>query len=76
MKTTSTTTKCHSCTAPVECVQHLRLCDSCLDARLAQLERSAARPLGWTGALRRPTAARADRWSRAVAVGNALRVVV
>ena len=36
MKTTSTTTKCHSCTAPVECVQHLPLCDSCLDARLAQ----------------------------------------
>jgi hypothetical protein len=53
MKATSTTTKCHSCRARVEGAQHLLICDRCLDARLAQLERSFGRPPRWTGALTR-----------------------
>ena len=75
MKATSST-ECHGCSGLVECAQHVLLCDSCLDARLAQLERSAGLPPRWTRALRWPTPERADRWSNALAVGEALRVVV
>ena len=61
MKATSTPTKCHSCRAQVEGAQHLLICDSCLDARLAQLERSLARP---------------PRWNRAFAFGDVLRAAI
>jgi hypothetical protein len=62
MKATSTTTHCHTCSALVECAQHLPLCDRCLDARLAQLERGLGRPPRRSGALRWPAAALADGW--------------
>ena len=38
MKTTSITTSCISCREEVVVAKHLRLCDKCLDARLADLE--------------------------------------
>jgi hypothetical protein len=72
MKATSTTTHCHCCRAVVDCAQHLPLCDSCLDARLAALERSSGRPSRWTGALRRRTATLADGWSGARVARDAL----
>jgi len=40
MKTTSITTSCISCRGEVVVTKHLRLCDKCLDARLADLERT------------------------------------
>lgn len=63
MKATSTptTTRCHGCRARVEGAQHLLICDSCLDARLAQLERSSGRP---------------PRWSRTFAFGDVLRAAI
>jgi len=61
MKATSTPTKCHSCRARVEGAQHLPICDGCLDARLAQLERSPARP---------------PRWTRSFTFGDVLRAAV
>jgi hypothetical protein len=69
MTATATTTKCPGCGARVECAQHLSLCDGCLDARLAALERAGERPLKWTGTLRWP-----GGWRGALAVGDALRV--
>jgi hypothetical protein len=74
MKATSTTTKCQSCGALVECAQHLCLCDSCLDARLAELERSLARPRRRPSALLWPTAGMADGWRGALTAGEALQV--
>jgi hypothetical protein len=73
MTATSTTKchgcKCHGCSALVDCAQHLPLCDSCLDARLAALERFGERPSKRTGTLRWP-----GGWRGALAVGDALRV--
>jgi hypothetical protein len=40
------TTSCHHCGRRVEDAMHVMLCDSCLDARLAQLEPLPARALG------------------------------
>jgi hypothetical protein len=50
MKTTSTTTSCDRCGTTVEGAKHVLLCDSCLDARLVELERMRRRPLKWPGA--------------------------
>jgi hypothetical protein len=61
MKATSTTTNCHSCGARVEGAQHLRICDGCLDARLAHLGRPLARP---------------SRWTRAFALGDMMRAAI
>jgi len=40
MKTTSIAASCISCREEVVVAKHLRLCDKCLDARLADLERT------------------------------------
>jgi hypothetical protein len=40
MKTTCITTSCISCREEFVVAKHLRLCDKCLDARLADLERT------------------------------------
>jgi hypothetical protein len=72
MKTTSTITHCHSCSALVECAQHLPLCDRCLDSRLAQLERGLGRPSRRSGALLWPAAALADGWRGGAAAPDAL----
>ena len=40
MKTASITTSCISCRDEVAGAKHVRLCDKCLDARLADLERT------------------------------------
>jgi hypothetical protein len=74
MKATSTNCHCDSCSAPVECAQHLLLCDRCLDARMAALERSSGRSTRWTGALRWPSAVLADGWSGARAARDALHL--
>ena len=74
MKASSTTTKCNSCSAPVDCAQHLPLCDRCLDVRLTELERSLARPRRRPSALLWPTAAMADGWRGVVTPGEALRI--
>jgi hypothetical protein len=74
MKATSTTSHCDSCSALVECAQHLLLCDRCLDARLAALEGSSRRATKWTGALRWPSAALADGWSGTRAARDALHL--
>jgi anaerobic ribonucleoside-triphosphate reductase len=76
MNATSTTTHCNCCGELVEGAQHLLLCDCCLDARLAALERSSGRASKWTGALRWPSAALADGWSGARAARDALRLAV
>jgi hypothetical protein len=76
MNATSTTTHCDSCSGLVEGAQHLLLCDSCLDARLAQLERSVRRPPRWTGTLRWPTAARSDGLGSSLTFGDVLRTAI
>jgi hypothetical protein len=46
--TTPTTTSCQSCGTELEGAMHVMLCDDCLKARLAQLERAPAPPAGWS----------------------------
>jgi hypothetical protein len=44
MKTPTIPTSCQCCGRRVEDVMHVMLCDGCLDARLAQPERTPRRP--------------------------------
>jgi hypothetical protein len=73
MKTTSITTRCRCCGAQVEEAMHVLLCDGCLDARLAELERTRGRPSRWSGTRGWYRAALAGGWNGALADATRLR---
>jgi hypothetical protein len=52
---------------------HVLLCDSCLDAGLAELECTCGRPSRWPGARRWYRAALAGGWNGALADATLLR---
>jgi hypothetical protein len=65
MTTIAITARCRGCGHEVEGAMHLMLCDDCLDARLARLERTPPHPAGAMTA-----AGLAVERVRALTVGN------